>query len=228
MKWLISCQLMWTSHMKLEPVHITSEILLLPLPAASFSFAFGTWQFVLLVAEELIDLGTDVPSHEFYSISFVIWSSKNKEDHFTENYTLILLLRNTNQDGDNLLQLSGCLTGMKSEPTGVTEVDDEGNRSRDRSPERTWQSHTDTVADALDSQQHLSNQEGEQTWWPQFWDVLVCIWLCFDGRFSRCVKTLPWQQLNNLLILSVPRKECEKRMQPVIRHGLTHFRKQKK
>lgn len=58
-----------------------------------------------------------------------------------------------NQDEDNLLQLAGRLTGMKSEPTGVTEVDDGGNgcRTRDRSPERTRQSHNGTVADALDS-----------------------------------------------------------------------------
>ncbi|KAM7413410.1 hypothetical protein PAMA_020683 [Pampus argenteus] len=81
---------------------------------------------------------------------------------------------NTNQDEEgNPVQLRGHpepvpgetagMTGS-TEPAGRPEVDKEeaGCRSRENSPERTRQSYSEAVTDALLPKQHLSTQEGEE------------------------------------------------------------------
>lgn len=90
-----------------------------------------------------------------------------------DNIFLYSAPRNTHQDeeGTTLMQLGGRLefvcrdtAGMAGslEPEGRLEVEDEeeGCRSRETSPERAKQRHSGTVADALVSEKH-SSQEGE-------------------------------------------------------------------
>lgn len=100
----------------------------------------------------------------------------------------ILLLRNANQDEEGTLTQSGgrlesvcreaagissepaeCLDLLQcnAEPAGRPEVeeeeqrDEEGCRSRESSPERSRQTSSDAVTDALLPKQHSSSQEGE-------------------------------------------------------------------
>lgn len=78
----------------------------------------------------------------------------------------ILLPRNTNQDGEfTPMQLGGrhesvCrgMTGSLEPAGGLEEEDEEGCGSSE-----TRQRHSATAADALDSEQHPSCQEGEAT-----------------------------------------------------------------
>lgn len=67
-----------------------------------------------------------------------------------------VLLRNTNQDDNTLMQLGGPIEGDKGE-------------SRERWTEWTSQNHSDSATDVRPSQQRLSSQEGEGT--------LVCGWV---------------------------------------------------
>lgn len=59
-------------------------------------------------------------------------------------------LRNTNQDGDTLMQLGGPIEGDRGE-------------SRERWTEWTSQNHSDSATDVPPTQQRLLSQEGEGT-----------------------------------------------------------------
>ena len=174
----------------------------------------------------------------------------------------IPLLRNANQDEEGTLTQSGgrlesvcrkaagissesaeCLDLLQcnAEPAGRLEVeeeeqrDEEGCRSRESSPERSRQSSSDAVTDALLPKQHSSSQEGEVpqhqkglSYFAQFpFKTQNCtdistdsplvylshpwIWGSLNECFNRCVKTLPWHSE------SVASKETAKRFPGYLR-----------